>query len=290
MARWLVTGAGGMLGHDLVAGAAQAAGSPRDPRRPARTSTSPTPTQCVEPVSRATTSSSTAPPTPPSTPPRPTRRGASPSTRSARPTSPGRRTAPVPRMVHSPPTTSSPATPTRAVCRRRTPSRPLRLRPHQGRGRVGRAARVPRSRGSCAPRGSTARAARTSSTTMLRLAGRARDRSTVVDDQVGQPTWTVDLAEAHRCASSTADAPFGIWHGTGSGRVRRGSAWPGPSSRSSGSTPSGSADHDRRVPAAGAAAGLQRARPRHVAARRGSSRCRTGVRPCGGLPPPCWGG
>ena len=44
----------------------------------------------------------------------------------------------------------------------------------------------------------------------------------------------------------------------------RGSSWPGPCSRSSGSTPSGSHRSRRRVPHAGATAGLQRARPRHV--------------------------
>jgi dTDP-4-dehydrorhamnose reductase len=51
--------------------------------------------------------------------------------------------------------------------------------------------------------------------TMQRLAGE-RDRLTVVADQVGQPTWTVDLAEGIlRIVES--GAPFGIWHATGSG-------------------------------------------------------------------------
>ena len=51
--------------------------------------------------------------------------------------------------------------------------------------------------------------------TMRRLAGE-RDRLTVVADQVGQPTWTVDLAEGIvRIVDS--GAPFGIWHATGAG-------------------------------------------------------------------------
>jgi dTDP-4-dehydrorhamnose reductase len=51
--------------------------------------------------------------------------------------------------------------------------------------------------------------------TMLKLAA-ARDTLSVVDDQVGQPTWTADLA-AHVVALLDSDAPAGIYHGTNSG-------------------------------------------------------------------------
>ena len=51
--------------------------------------------------------------------------------------------------------------------------------------------------------------------TMRRLEGE-RDTVTVVDDQVGQPTWTADLAE-QIVALVDADAPAGTYHGTSSG-------------------------------------------------------------------------
>lgn len=53
--------------------------------------------------------------------------------------------------------------------------------------------------------------------TMLRLA-RERDTLAVVTDQVGQPTWTVDLA---RQIATLIDAgvPAGIYHGTASGET-----------------------------------------------------------------------
>jgi dTDP-4-dehydrorhamnose reductase len=51
--------------------------------------------------------------------------------------------------------------------------------------------------------------------TMLKLAA-ARDTLSVVDDQVGQPTWTADLA-THIVALLDAHAPAGIYHGTNSG-------------------------------------------------------------------------
>jgi dTDP-4-dehydrorhamnose reductase len=53
--------------------------------------------------------------------------------------------------------------------------------------------------------------------TMLRLAA-THDTVTVVDDQRGQPTWTVDLAEQLvRLADSKANA--GVYHGTASGET-----------------------------------------------------------------------
>jgi len=52
---------------------------------------------------------------------------------------------------------------------------------------------------------------------MLRLAGE-RDTVEVVNDQVGQPTWTVDLA-AQIVALLDSGAPAGIYHGTNSGRA-----------------------------------------------------------------------
>ena len=51
--------------------------------------------------------------------------------------------------------------------------------------------------------------------TMQRLAGE-REQLTAVADQVGQPTWTVDLAEG-LLRIVEAGAPYGIWHATGSG-------------------------------------------------------------------------
>lgn len=53
--------------------------------------------------------------------------------------------------------------------------------------------------------------------TMLNLAA-ARDSWSVVDDQLGQPTWTHDLA-VQLVAMLDADAPAGIYHGTNSGQA-----------------------------------------------------------------------
>jgi dTDP-4-dehydrorhamnose reductase len=53
--------------------------------------------------------------------------------------------------------------------------------------------------------------------TMLRLA-HERDTVDVVTDQVGQPTWTSDLAD-QIVAMIDAKAPVGIYHGTNSGEA-----------------------------------------------------------------------
>ena len=52
--------------------------------------------------------------------------------------------------------------------------------------------------------------------TMLALAAKL-DTVSVVDDQVGQPTWTLDLA-TQIVALLDAEAPVGIYHGTASGQ------------------------------------------------------------------------
>ena len=51
--------------------------------------------------------------------------------------------------------------------------------------------------------------------TMLRLASE-RDTVTVITDQLGQPTWSADLAR-QIVALLDSDAPFGIYHGTNEG-------------------------------------------------------------------------
>jgi len=53
--------------------------------------------------------------------------------------------------------------------------------------------------------------------TMLNLAA-TRPTVSVVDDQFGQPTWTLDLA-SQIVALLDADAPAGIYHGTNSGQT-----------------------------------------------------------------------
>ena len=53
--------------------------------------------------------------------------------------------------------------------------------------------------------------------TIARIA-RERGAVQVVDDQVGQPTWTVDLARL-LLRLAEADAPAGIYHGTSSGQT-----------------------------------------------------------------------
>jgi dTDP-4-dehydrorhamnose reductase len=53
--------------------------------------------------------------------------------------------------------------------------------------------------------------------TMLNLA-KTKDAWSVVDDQLGQPTWTADLA-SQIVALLDAGAPAGIYHGTNSGQA-----------------------------------------------------------------------
>lgn len=53
--------------------------------------------------------------------------------------------------------------------------------------------------------------------TMVKLAA-THETVSVVDDQLGQPTWTGDLA-AQLVALLDADAPAGIYHGTNSGEA-----------------------------------------------------------------------
>ncbi|GAA2242404.1 dTDP-4-dehydrorhamnose reductase [Herbiconiux moechotypicola] len=53
--------------------------------------------------------------------------------------------------------------------------------------------------------------------TMLRL-GRERDSVSVVNDQVGQPTWTADLAR-QLVLLADSGAPAGVYHGTNSGQA-----------------------------------------------------------------------
>lgn len=53
-------------------------------------------------------------------------------------------------------------------------------------------------------------------TTMLKLAA-SRETVSVVEDQVGQPTWTADLAQ-QIVALVDSGAPAGVYHGTASGR------------------------------------------------------------------------
>ena len=53
--------------------------------------------------------------------------------------------------------------------------------------------------------------------TMLNLAAK-KETWSVVDDQLGQPTWTQDLARQIRLLSESA-APAGVYHGTNSGET-----------------------------------------------------------------------
>lgn len=92
--------------------------------------------------------------------------------------------------------------------------------------------------------------------TMLRLAGE-RETVSVVDDQVGQPTWTVDLADLV-VRLVAGDAAYGTHHGTASGQT----TWFGLARAvfepQRARPRAGAPDDDGHLPAAGAAAGLER--------------------------------
>ena len=111
--------------------------------------------------------------------------------------------------------------------------------------------------------------------TMLALA-ESRDTWSVVDDQLGQPTWTADLA-AQIVAMLDADAPAGIYHGTNSGSASWFSS-PAPCSTGRVSTPSGS---PRPTAAPSCARRRARRTPFSATTRGGqpdSRRCATGGR------------
>ena len=111
--------------------------------------------------------------------------------------------------------------------------------------------------------------------TMIRLA--AADVSpAVVDDQLGQPTWSLDVARQIR-ALVAGGAPSGVYHATSSGeatwydlaaevfRLAARARLPrGRTGRRRGRSPDADPDHQRKLPAPGAAARLQRARPRRL--------------------------
>ena len=99
--------------------------------------------------------------------------------------------------------------------------------------------------------------------TMARLAG-SHDTLSVVDDQRGQPTWTMDVARAI-LRLVEQDAPFGVWHATSRGETTKYGFTREISHRPRARPRTGRADHVRRLPAPGATTGLQRARPRRLA-------------------------
>ena len=92
----------------------------------------------------------------------------------------------------------------------------VRLRPHQGRRRTTRGRAEPgRARSSCARPGCTARTGRTSPRPCCASPPTATTVS-VVNDQIGQPTWTLDLAR-QIVALLDSGAPAGVYHATNSG-------------------------------------------------------------------------
>ena len=188
---------------------------------------------------RATTSSSTPPPTRGSTTPRRTRRRRSRSTRPApRTCARGRRgcrravRAGLDRLRLR-------RRGDRAVPRGRAARSARRLRPHQGRGRAARARRA--SRSAYIVRTAWLYGAARPELRRARCCGSPAERDTVsvVDDQVGQPTWTARPRARRSCALLDADAPGRHLSRHELAARRAGSTSPARSSPSPGSTPSG---------------------------------------------------
>ena len=128
-------------------------------------------------------------------------------------------------------------------CRGRTARSRLCLAGPRSRasGRCGPSAR---SRGSSGPRGSTVPPARPASQGD-EAPGRG-PRLTHRGQRPGRPADVDPRPRRGRRAPRRPGAPFGVWHGTGSGQCSC-STSPGRPSRSSASTPSRSSDHQRRV-------------------------------------------
>ena len=152
---------------------------------------------------------------------------------------------------------------TEPVCRGRAACAAVRIRAHQGSRGMGRAGALPAGLDRA-----------------HRLALRRRwpelreDHGCVSQSEHETLMWSTTSAGSRpgpwtwprrSCGSSTSRRPFGVWHATSQGET----TWHGLTQeifRAPGTRPRASApDHERPVPAARAAAGLQRARPRRLA-------------------------